>query len=214
MDSEYLKSKELRLKAEKISQDRSYPIEDLSKDELIEELRIHQIELELQNDELKDSQIKLEDSQNKYFELYNLAPVGYFTLDENGLILDVNIAGAALLGTERKNLINKAFVRCIIKDYRNDFYHAVNDDLESGMKKVIELQLQKLNNKPFYAYLEIINIPDTNGDLLESRITVTNIDELKNKEKELKDYQDTLEAKVKERTFELKKKSSIVRYFI
>jgi hypothetical protein len=55
MDSEYLKNNELRLKAEKISQDRSYPIEDITKDELIEELRIHQIELELQNEELKES---------------------------------------------------------------------------------------------------------------------------------------------------------------
>lgn len=73
-----MKNNDLRVKAEKISKVRTYPIKDLSKDELIEELRIHQIELELQNEELKESQIKLEYSQNKYFELYNLATVGYF----------------------------------------------------------------------------------------------------------------------------------------
>ena len=86
-----------------IAQNRSYPIDYLSKDELIEELRIHQIELELQNEELKESQIEVTNSQNKYFELYNFAPVGYFTLDKKGLIIDVNLAGADLLGAERKN---------------------------------------------------------------------------------------------------------------
>jgi chemotaxis family two-component system sensor kinase Cph1 len=203
----------MRRKAEEISRNRSYTIDDLSKDELIEELRIHQIELELQNEELLESQIKLANSQNKYFDLYNFAPVGYLTLDKNGLILDVNLAGASLLGNERSNLINMAFIRCIVREYQYDFHHIINEVLEFGMRNSIELQLKKLNNESFYAYLEIINTQDTNGDLLESRITITNIDELKNKEKELKDYQDTLEEKVKERTEELAKSNSELANF-
>lgn len=95
-DSDDLKNSKLRQKAENIAQKNDYPATDLSKDELIEELRVHQIELEPQNDELKESQLELEDSRNKYFELYNFAPVGYFTLNGNGLILDVNIAGTRI----------------------------------------------------------------------------------------------------------------------
>ena len=213
MDSESFKNNKLRTKAEEISRNKSYPVDDLSKDELIEELRVHQIELELQNEELQDSQIELANSQNKYFELYNFAPVGYFTLDKNGLILDVNLAGAKLLGTERKNLINRAFIRCIGHDYQNDFHNHLKKVFEVGNKNSIELQLQKLNKEPFYAYLEIVNIQYENGDLKESRITVTNIDKLKNKEEELKVYQDTLEEKVKERTKELAKSNSELANF-
>jgi hypothetical protein len=70
--------------------------------ELIHELQVHQIELEMQNEELRDAQLKIQNSQNMYFELYHFAPSGYFTLDENDLIKDVNLAGAALLGVEQK----------------------------------------------------------------------------------------------------------------
>ena len=117
----------------------------------------------------RDSQIELANSQNKYFELYNFAPVGYFTLDKNGLILDVNLAGAKLLGTERKNLINRAFIRCIGHDYQNDFHNHLKKVFEVGNKNSIELQLQKLNKEPFYAYLEIVNIQYENGDLKKNR---------------------------------------------
>ena len=212
-DSDDLKNSKLRQKAENIAQKNDYPATDLSKDELIEELRVHQIELEPQNDELKESQLELEDSRNKYFELYNFAPVGYFTLNGNGLILDVNIAGAELLGVNRKNLQNRAFIRCIDPDYRNEFEHQLHNTTEYRQKNSIELKLQKLGKEPFYAYLEIANKPDTFGELLESRITVTNINELKNKEKELKNYKDSLEEKVKIRTEELAKSNSELANF-
>ena len=176
-------------------------------------MRVHQIELELQNEELKESQLKLEDSLNKYFELYNFAPVGYFTLNRNGIILDVNIAGAELLGVNRRNLHNRAFIRCIDPDYRNEFEHQLHKITENGQKKGLELKLLKLDREPFYAYIEIANKPDTFGELLESRITVTNINKLKNKEKELKNYKDSLEEKVKIRTEELAKSNSELANF-
>jgi chemotaxis family two-component system sensor kinase Cph1 len=110
MESEDLENNKFRIKAREIAQNRSYPNKDLSKDELIEELRIHQIELELQNEELRESQMKLTDSQNKYFDLYNFSPVGIFNLDKNGIILDVNLSGATLLGAERLKLHNQALL--------------------------------------------------------------------------------------------------------
>ena len=212
MDTENNNNK-LRKKAVNIARNKEYPINDLSKDELIEELRIHQIELELQNEELIESQSKLADSNSKYFDLYNFAPVGYFTLNKHGLILDVNLAGATLLGTNRKKLVDRAFIRCIDPDYRNEFDHHIHEITEPGTKNSIELKLKKLDKESFYAYLEFVNISDTSGELLESRITVSNINDLKNKELELKDYKNSLEEKVKKRTRDLAKSNSELANF-
>ena len=76
---------------------------------LVHELEVHQIELEMQNAELLRTQAALELSRNKYAELYDFAPVGYFTFDKLGLILEVNLAGGQMLGIERQLLANKHF---------------------------------------------------------------------------------------------------------
>ena len=76
---------------------------------LLHELQVHQVELEMQNEELRRIQEELEVSRNKYAELYEFAPVGYFAFDSRGLIREVNLAGAQLLGVERQLLANKPF---------------------------------------------------------------------------------------------------------
>ncbi len=80
---------------------------------LIHELEVHQIELEMQNAELRLSQEQYEVSRNKYIELYDFAPIGYFTFDEGGLIREVNLCGAKLLGIDRQRLINSPFLPLI-----------------------------------------------------------------------------------------------------
>ncbi len=144
----------------------------------------------LQNEELKKSQIKLEDSRRKYFDLYNFAPVGYFTLDKNGIILEVNLAGAELLGVERLNLQNRAFIQYIAPDHRNIFHHHIMNVLETGYELTVNIKLLKMNNTPFYAHLETIKVLDENGNFKEFRITVTNIQDLKNTEKALKESEE------------------------
>src|SRR5678816_3929924 len=74
---------------------------------LLHELQVHQVELEMQNTELQDARDRMETLVEKYTDLYDFAPVGYFSLDEQGRILEVNLTGAALLGAERSRLINR-----------------------------------------------------------------------------------------------------------
>ena len=89
---------------------------------LLHELRVHQIELELQNEELRQTQCDLEKSRERYFDLYDLAPVGYATLSEAGLILEANLALADLLGVEGRTLKGQAFTRYIHGADQDIFY--------------------------------------------------------------------------------------------
>jgi PAS domain-containing protein len=82
---------------------------------LLHELQVHQIELEMQNAELRLTQETLELSRNMYAELYDFAPVGYFTIDAQGLIEGVNLKGAHLLGIERGLLLKRPFKVIITK---------------------------------------------------------------------------------------------------
>ena len=185
MESEDLENYKFRIKAREIAKNRSYPIKDLSKDELIEELRIHQIELELQNEELRESQMKLTDSQNKYFDLYNFSPVGIFNLDKNGIILDVNLSGATLLGAERLKLNNQAFIMYIDPDYRRKFHLHFFKVKESNQKQTVELKLLNKNNDSTYVHLETVSITDKTGELQQFRITAIDITDIKKAAKEI-----------------------------
>ncbi len=117
---------EIRYKAESILQDR-YPLEDLAADkdlpQIIQELQVHQIELQLQNEELRETQQRLDDAQRKYVELYNFAPVGYFTFDRNGIILELNLTGAQMLNRERGNLVNRTLIPYLTSDSVDLFHH-------------------------------------------------------------------------------------------
>src|SRR5438874_1086110 len=76
---------------------------------LMHELKVHQVELEMQNRSLREMQGSLEDSRSRYAELYDFAPIAYYTFDEVGCILEVNLTGATLVGSDRSALIGKPF---------------------------------------------------------------------------------------------------------
>ncbi len=89
---------------------------------MLHELRVHQIELEMQNEELRRSQLELEASKSRYFNLYDLAPVGYATVAENGLIIEANLTLATLLGVARSALVGKRFSQFILQEDADTFY--------------------------------------------------------------------------------------------
>ena len=102
----------LREKAEARLQSKAPGFQELSLDEmsvLVHELQVHQIELEMQNDALRQGQIALEEANRKYSDFYDFAPVGFLTLDESGLIREVNLTAASQLGVTRRHLVDKPF---------------------------------------------------------------------------------------------------------
>src|SRR4030042_3725035 len=100
---------DLRKRAEKkLKANEARPQESLSPEEtrrLLHELSVHQIELEMQNEELRRTQQELETARARYRDLYDLAPVGYFVLSEKGSILEANLRAATLFGTPRVELL-------------------------------------------------------------------------------------------------------------
>ena len=131
--------------------------------QLVHELQVHQIELEMQNEELRKSQSELEESRSKYSDLYDFAPVGYFTFDKNGLTLEANLTAARELGVERAFIINKPFRAYIVAEDRNKFDQHLRDVLTSEDRKTCELRLKRKNRIEFYAQLESIAVSDSGG---------------------------------------------------
>jgi len=109
--------------------------------ELVDELEVRRIELERQNEELIQSQAKMEESLERYAELYDFSPAGYFTLDSESKILQVNLTGARLLGTERTQLENRRFVLFVSESDRPVFNAFLTNAFESRAKESCELAL-------------------------------------------------------------------------
>ena len=90
--------------------------------QLLYELRVHQTELEMQNEELRRVQLELDATRARYFDIYDLAPVGYCTLSEQGLILEANLTAATLFGITRGELARQRLSRFILKADQDIFY--------------------------------------------------------------------------------------------
>ena len=130
------------------------------REDLIRELKLHQAELEAQNQALRQAQWELEASRNRYSDLYDFAPVGYFTLDQKGLILEVNLKGVEQLGIERIHLLKTPFSLYLPKEARLAFVSLLRELFKSGRKQSRELRLQRKNSAPLNAQAEIILVED------------------------------------------------------
>ena len=123
---------------------------------LVEELQIHQEELEMQNEELTQLRAEVEAALHQYTELYDFAPVGYFTLGKNGDIQKVNLNGALALGMERAALMKRHLGQYVTDEYRNDFNFLLQKVYASGMNQTCEVMLLKKDHDPFWAQLEAV----------------------------------------------------------
>lgn len=121
----------------------------------IYELQVHQIELEMQNEELRRTQLELDEARNRYFDLYDLAPVAFCTLSETGLIVEANLRASMLFVVARHALIGKPITRFIHKTAQDNFYMQCNRLrlLKQGTAVNFYLQMQKAGGATFCALL-------------------------------------------------------------
>ena len=151
---------------------------------LIHELRVHQIELELQNEELRRKQAELDLSRSRYFDLYNLAPVGYCTLNVQGLILEANLTVCNLLGVTRSSTAMTRFSKFILPEDQDVFYFHRHQLLISGKTESCELRLRHKDGTTTWVKLDS-NIAQDADDAFLQRIVLTDITAIKAAESEL-----------------------------
>ncbi|MCX5975405.1 MAG: PAS domain S-box protein [Coprothermobacterota bacterium] len=129
----------------------------------LHELRVHQIELEMQNEELRRAQEELDISRVRYFDLYDLAPVGYCTLSEKGLILEANLTAATLLGVSRGALVKQLLTRFILEENQDTYYLHRKQLFQTGEPQACEVRLVKKDGTSFWARLETTVAQDEGG---------------------------------------------------
>ena len=176
---------------------------------LIHELRVHQIELEMQNEELRRVQNDLEASRSRYSDLYDFAPVGYLTLKKNGQILELNLTAARQLGVERGHLVNTNFQNYIFSSDKKEFFSHLKAIFDTRERQISEVRLSPKGGELFYMRIESMYLEEENGDGL-CRTNMSDITLLKLAEQVRQNAHVELERLVEERTGELTKSNELL----
>jgi diguanylate cyclase (GGDEF)-like protein/PAS domain S-box-containing protein len=160
----------------------------LSADEaasLIQELQVHQIELEIQNEALRTTQIALDTERARYFDLYDLAPVGYLTLSSEGVILQSNLTAATMLGVTRSELMNQRITQFIYTPDQDIYYLYRQNFFKSKGNQSCELRLVDKNSQHRWVTLIAVTLRDAT-DVNIVRLILIDINDKKLYENELK----------------------------
>ncbi len=145
------------------------------------ELAAHHVDLEIQNEELNRANALVEETCNRYVDLYELAPIAYLTLDENGILIEANLTAAVQLGIERSDLIKRPFQDYIVPTDRDKFRSHLNDVVTSEKRHSCEIGLMRRSGGDFYALLDTSFTLSPSGKKL-CRTTATDITQRKRAE--------------------------------
>ncbi len=159
---------------------------------LFHELRVHQVELELQNEELRRVQLELEVARERYFDLYDLAPVGYCTVNEESLILEANLTATTLLGVSRSALVKRPITRFMPRTQQVLYQQCCQKVQTSGQTESCELQMLKANGAPIWVSLAA-NLAHGPQGARTLRVMLKDISERKQLDKELQERNAELE---------------------
>lgn len=174
--------KKLRQYAEKFLLKKEEPSqENLSREESqknLHELRVHQIELEMQNDELIRSQIVVTALKEEYRDLYDFAPVGYFTLNSKGVIVQANKTAASLLGIPQNTLLQHHFSSFILKEDQDRFYLFRKHTVNSQTQQSCELRMLHCDGRLIWVHLSATSTLD-HQDAVSFRLVLSDITSIK-----------------------------------
>ncbi len=199
---------QLRKRAEKVLPQDPEDVAELSAEELqnlFQEFRTHQVELELQNEDLRQTQEELLISQKKYTDLFDFAPVGYLIISDKGLILEANLAIAELLNCPRSELFAKPLSSIFTAKQQDNHYRCRNSLLQTGEQQTCERRLQTTDDHIIEVCCRCSVLADVDGDSGQFRMVITDISKRKKAEEKVRQYGEKLEILVDERTKELKK---------
>lgn len=160
---------------------------------LLHELRVHQIELEMQNKELRQTHVALEKSRSRYFDLYDLAPVGYFTINPKGIIEEANLTAAIMLGVTRDELVRRPFTHFIFPADQGIYYFQHRQLFAYGQTTLFEIRLNRADDTQFWVSVKAVDGATHTG----IRLIINDITEQKATQKSLQtSYQEREEALV------------------
>jgi len=154
-------------------------------EELLYELQVHQIELEMQNDELRKAHVALEESRDRYIDLYDYAPVGYLLLTRDGLIEEINLTASKLLRESRRKLLtrHRRFAAFVIPTDADQWHLFFSGVMKHKERKSIELTLRRCDDTEFPVQLDCLCVDSM------LRITLTDITEIKKAEEALREVE-------------------------
>jgi PAS domain S-box-containing protein len=187
---------ELRRRAEKALREKKTPPPRAGEDpqKLLHELQVHQIELEMQNEELRHARDQMEAALEKYTDLYDFAPVGYATLDGAGVIRSINLTGAGLLGMERSRLVGRHFGLLVTPESRSTLSAFLGQAMASQGKESFEVPLIGNGTEPRIIRMETVAC--TLGQ--ECWVAILDITERKRIEEEVRELHEKLERRAYE----------------
>ena len=158
-----------------------------SQEELVHELQVHQIELETQAEALRKAHRELEESRDKFLDLYEFAPTGYLTLNDTALIEEVNLTGATLLGVDRKKLLNARFRKFIAEKDSEPWVRYFMNVLAQERKQSCTLMIQQGDGSTFLARLESIRITDKSDGTPRVHVAISDISDIRRVEDALRE---------------------------
>jgi PAS domain S-box-containing protein len=168
------------------------PVKDVQR--LVHELQVHQIELEMQNDELRRTQMELEASRDRYLDLYDFSPVGHLTMDTHGTIVEANLKIVAMLGHPRKELIGQSVARFFASEDQDIVHRHYQEVLKTGTPQTCELHLGENDGTISCLFLKSHAVHDDTGHMTHWRTAFLDITERKVAEEELRKSEMRLQA--------------------
>lgn len=162
--------------------------------QLVHELQVHQIELEMQNEELRRAQVELEVARDRYVDLYDFSPAGHITLDAHGKIVEANLRAGTLLGVNRKELIRQSLAHFIAAEDEGTFHRHCQEILKTGTRQTCEVHLRGGTGVSRWVHFESLAIHDEPGRITHWRTSILDISDRKRAEQELEAQRAQLEG--------------------
>ncbi|MEC4747033.1 PAS domain-containing protein [Methylomicrobium sp. Wu6] len=147
---------------------------------LLHELLVHKVELEMQNEELRRAHAAMEEARDHYADLYEFAPVAYITINRHGMISEINLTGAALLGVDRAKLIHQRFSTFVSDPDKDRWYRLFLNMMENpkGGQQKFGLEMKRADGMLFYGHLDCLRKETANAPQV-LRVALTDITQQK-----------------------------------